>query len=333
MKGVRRRIFIAGLGAATWPLWARAQQDGRLRRIAVLLGGVIDERASDGFGAFRIAMGKLGWTVGCNLRIDVRAGANNPDRIRASAIELVGLDPDAIVSSTVAATRAMQQQTQDIPIIFAGVGGDPVAIGIVKSIARPEGNVTGFTNLFYSIGGKWIELLKNAAPGVTRVALVFNPTTNTRLGVPDGYIRAAEAAAPALAVQSIRMPVRDDLELVRAIDAFAGEQNGGLVALPPIAVNGGLLFRLVAQHGLPAIFPDRAFVTKWGQLMSYGSITADLYRGAAQYVDRILRGTKVSELPVQYPTKFELVINLQAAKAIGLTIPESFLAGADQVIE
>jgi len=215
---LRRRDFVTLLGgaAAAWPLAARAQPDGRVRRIAVLLGAALDGSGSERFGAFRDAMAKLGWIEGRNLRIDFREGANDPDRIRASAIELVGLAPDAIVSASVLATRAMQQQTQDIPIIFAAVGGDPVAIGLVTSIARPEGNVTGFTNLFNEISGKWIELLKNAAPRVTRVALVFQPVTfNNRLVAPINYIRPAEAAARALAVQSIRMPVRDDLELVQ----------------------------------------------------------------------------------------------------------------------
>ena len=322
---IRRREFIAGLGsAAACPAVARAQQGDRMRRIGLLLSG---GSANENFGTFRDAMAKLGWIEGRNLRIDFRAGGaggNDPDRIRASAIELVGLAPDAIVSGTLPATRAMQRQTHDIPIIFAGVGGDPVAAGVVTSIARPEGNVTGFTNLFNEIGGKWIELLKKAAPRVTRVALV---------GASINYIRPAEAVARALELQPIRMPVRDDLELVRAIDYFAGQQNGGLVAVPPVVVNRGLLFRLLAQHGLPAIFPDREFVTNGGQLMSYGSNWADLFRGVASYVDRVLRGTKVSELPVQHPTKFELLINLTTAKALGLTIPETLLATADEVIQ
>ena len=321
---MRRREFIAGLGAAAWPMGARAQQGDRVRRIGLLLSG---GSANENFRTFRDAMAKLGWIEGRNLRIDFRAGGaggNDPDRIRASAIELVGLAPDAIVSGTLPATRAMQRQTHDIPIIFAGVGGDPVAAGVVTSIARPEGNVTGFTNLFNEIGENWIELLKKAAPRVTRVALV---------GASINYIRSAEAVARALELQPIRMPVRDDLELVRAIDYFAGQQNGGLVAVPPVVVNRGLLFRLLAQHGLPAIFPDREFVTNGGQLMSYGSNWADLFRGVASYVDRVLRGTKVSELPVQHPTKFELLINLKTAKALGLTIPETLLATADEVIQ
>ena len=330
---MRRREFIAGLGgaAAAWPVAARAQQDERLRRIAVLLGEAPTERNSGTFAAFRESIARLGWIEGRNLRIDVRAGANDLNRIRASAAELVGLAPDAIITSTLAATRTLQQQTQSIPIVFTGVGGDPVAAGVVGSITRPEGNTTGFTNLFTSISGKWVELLKSAAPRIAKVALLFNPVVYLR--PPVGYIAAAEAAASALAVQLVQMPVRNDLELVRAIDAFGGQQNGGLIVLPPAPVNLDLLIRLANQHQLPGMFFDRVFVARGGGLMSYGSIAADRFRGAASYVDRILRGAKVSELPVQFPTKFELVINLNVAKAIGLTIPESVLVGANEVIE
>jgi putative tryptophan/tyrosine transport system substrate-binding protein len=329
---MRRREFVGLVGAAAaWSLAAQAQQDRRVRRIAVLLGDAPTEDSTGSFAAFREAMAKLGWMEGGNLRIDVRAGATDADRIRASAAEVVSLAPDAIVTSTLLATRVMQQQTQSIPIIFVGVGGDPVAAGVVGSIARPEGNATGFTNLFTSISSKWVELLKNAAPHVTRVALLINPTINPR--PPLGYIAAAEAAATALGVQLIQLRVPNDFELVRAIDAFAGEANGGLVVLPPVPANLGLLMRFVVEHRLPGIFPSRVFVTRGGGLMSYGSIAADLYRGAASYVDRILRGAKVSELPVQFPTKFELVISLRAAKAIGLTLPEPFLTSADEVIE
>ena len=326
-----RREFIALLGgvAVAWPLAARAQQAERVRRIAVLLTGALAERGPY-FRAFSEAMAKLGWIEGGNLRIDVREAASDPNRIHAYAIELMSLAPDAIVTTNLLSTGVMQQQTQSIPIIFTGVGGDPVAGGVVRNIARPDGNITGFTNLFNPIAGKWVELLKSAAPHVTRIALLFNPTATPEL--PLGYIGAAEAAAPAMALQLTRMPVRDDLELVRAIDAFAGEPNTGLVLLPPPAVNFGLLISLTADHKLPAMFSERAFAARGG-LVSYGPITADLFRGAASYVDRILRGAKVSELPVQYPTKFELVINLKTAKSIGLTIPPALLARADEVIE
>jgi putative ABC transport system substrate-binding protein len=328
---LKRRDFITLLGGATvaWPLAARAQQADRVRRIAVMLGSAFPEHDS-AFAAFREALAKLGWIEGRNLRIDVRAGANEPKRIHTYAVELAGLAPDAIVTNNLLSTREMQQQTQSIPIIFTGVGGDPVAAGVVGNIAHPDGNATGFTNLFNPIAGKWEELLKSAAPHVTRIALLFNPAATPR--PPMGYIGAAEAAAPDLAVQLTRMPVRNDLELVRAIDAFAGEPNAGLVVLPPAAVNFSLLMSLAANHQLPAMFQDRAYVSGEG-LISYGSIRADLFRGAASYVDRILRGAKVSELPVQYPTKFELVINLKTAKALGLDIPPGVLAIADEVIE
>jgi putative tryptophan/tyrosine transport system substrate-binding protein len=329
---MRRRDFIALLGStvAAWPMAARAQEKDRVRRIAVMLGFAFPEHDS-AFAAFRDALAKLGWIEGRNLRIDVRASANEPNRIHAYAVELAGLAPDAIVTWNLLSTREMQQQTQSIPIIFTGVGGDPVAAGVVGNIAHPDGNATGFTNLFNPIAGKWVELLKSAAPHVTRIALLFNPAATPRL--PMGYIGAAEEAAPALAVQLTRMPIRDDLELVRAIDTFGGEPNAGLVVLPPATtVNFGLLLSLAVNHQLPALFPDRAFVNGGG-LISYGSIRADLFRGAASYVDRILRGAKVSELPVQYPTKFELVMNLKAAKAIGLTVPQTLVAAADEVIE
>ena len=325
---MRRREFIGLVGAAAaWPFAAQAQQDGRVRRIALLLGL---NREPGTIAAFREAFTKLGWIEGRNLQIDVRGGDGDPN-LRAPAAELLGLAPDAIVTTTLAATRAMQEQTQSIPIIFTGVGGDPVAAGVVSSIARPDGNATGFTNLFNSISGKWVELLKSAAPHLTRVALLFNPAATPL--PPRGYIARAEEAAPALAVQLIQMPVRNDLELERAIDAFGGDQNGGLILLPPGGVNLDLLIRLANQHRLPGMFADRVYVVRWGGLMSYGSISADRYRGAASYVDRILRGAKVSELPVQYPTKFELVINLKVAKAIGLTLPKAFLLRADELIE
>jgi ABC-type uncharacterized transport system substrate-binding protein len=216
-----------------------------------------------------------------------------------------------------------------------------VATGLLRNMARPEGNTTGFSNFEPSIGGKWMELLKEAAPRVAKVALIFSPGLQTSFFNPyitradffSPYFAQAEAVAPALAVQLIKMPVSNDLELVSAIDSFGGGQSGGLILLPPGGVNLDLLIRMANQHRLPVMFPGRGAVVQEGGLMSYGSIAADRYRGAASYADRILRGTKVSELPVQYPTKFELVVNLKTAKAIGLTIPESFLLRADEVIE
>jgi putative ABC transport system substrate-binding protein len=334
---MRRREFITVLGgaAAAWPLAARAQQDGRMRRIAVLDGGANTERDSlhqASLAAVREVLTKLGWVEGRNLRIDLRTGTGNPDHIRAAAAELISLAPDVIVTRSGEATRAMRQQTRSVPVIFAGVGGDPVATGAMEgSIARPEGNTTGFTNLYPSIGGKWMELLKEAAPRLARIAAVFNPVS--LFGRGGGYAPAMEAAAPILGVQLIKTPVRDALELVRAIDAFAAEPHCGLLWVAgPTPFNRDLLIRLAAQHRLPAIYDERSWVAEGG-LMSYGSTTADLFRGAATYVDRLLRGAKVSELPVQFPTKFELAINLKTAKAIGLTIPEAFLLRADEVIE
>ena len=339
---MRRREFITLLGGAAaapsmlLPRAARAQQDGRVRRIAVLDGSPSTERGPVGqadLAAFREALTKLGWIEGRNLRIDLRAGVLDLNGFRAAAAELIGLAPDVIVTRSAQATRAMQQQTKSIPIIFSGVGGDPVTAGIVGSIARPEGNTTGFTNSFSSISGKWMELLKEAAPRIARVALIFNPESSPNFARGGGYGPAIEAAAPVLGVQLINTPVRDAVELVRAVDAFAGEQNVGLLWVPsPVTFNRELLIRLAAQHRLPAIYDHRSWVTEGG-LMSYGSNQTDLYRSAASYVDRILRGAKVSELPVQFPTKFELVINLKTAKAMGLAIPEAFLLRADEVIE
>jgi len=245
----------------------------------------------------------------------------------AYAVELVSLAPDVIVTSSRPTTTAVQEQTRTIPIVFTA-GGDPVTNGVVQNITHPEGNTTWFTNTFDSLSGKWLELLKEAAPHITRVALVFHPQT-----VNVGYFRSIEAAAPLLGVQAIKTPVRDPLELVRAIDAFAAEPNGGLLVVPVLPEDSyQMLHRVAAERRLPAIHSNRPRVADGG-LMSYGTDIPDVYRRAAGYVDRILRGTKVSELPVQAPTKFELVVNLKTAKAIGLTIPEGFLLRADELIE
>jgi putative tryptophan/tyrosine transport system substrate-binding protein len=328
---MRRREFITLLGAsaAAWPLATRAQQAGGMRRIGVLTGGPEDNLGTRAnLAALREVLARLGWIEGRNLRIDLRFTANDPDRNRAYAVELVRLAPDVIVATSGPATRAVQQQTQTIPIVFT-TGGDPVSNGVVQNIARPEGNTTGVTNAFDSFGGKWLELLKEAAPYIKRVALVFNPEIALL-----GYIPSIEAAAPLLGVQAIKTPVRNPLEIVRAIDAFAAEPNGALlmVPVPPNGANLELILRLAVQHRLPAIYPQRASVADGG-LMAYGPDFPDLYRGAATYVDRLLRGAKVSELPVQFPTKYNLVVNLKAAMAIGLTIPEAFLLRADELIE
>jgi putative ABC transport system substrate-binding protein len=325
-----RRDFIAFLGGAatSWPLAVQAQQDGRMRRVGVLSGVAEDNQVTRAnLTALREELAKLGWIEGRNLRIDLRFTLSDPARMRAYAVELVSLAPDVIVTGNRPTTAAVQERTKTIPIVFTA-GGDPATNGVVQNITHPEGNTTGFTNTFDSLSGKWLELLKEAAPHITRVALVFNPQT-----VNVGYFRAIEAAAPLLGVQAIKTPVRDPLELVRAIDAFAPEPNGGLLVVPVLPDDSyQMLHRVAAQHRLPAIHPNRAMVADGG-LMTYATDTPDNYRRAATYVDRILRGTKVSELPVQAPTKFELVVNLKTAKALGLMIPEAFLLRADELIE
>jgi putative ABC transport system substrate-binding protein len=328
---MRRREFIAGLGSAVgWPLAARAQQDARVRRIGMLFPGVQNSRGSRlNLAALREGLGKLGWIEGHNLRIDLRYGADDPDIIHASAAELVGLGPDVLVTSS-STTRAVRETTQTIPIIITS-GGDPVAIGLIQDIARPEGNITGFISAEPSIASKWLELLKEAAPRVTRVAIVFNPELGP---AAPSYLALIEAAALALGIAAIKTPVRNAIDIVHAIDAFAAEPNGGLLVLPPptAAVIRDTIIQLAERHRLPAIYPQRLNVAAGG-LMSYGTDLVDQHRRAATYIDRILRGAKVSELPVQFPAKFELVINLKTAKAIGLTIAEAFLLRADEVIE
>jgi putative ABC transport system substrate-binding protein len=334
MKGepMRRREFITLLigASAAWPLAARAQQDGRVRRVGVLLSGTERDAAIQLRATFlRQGLQQHGWIEGRNLRLDIRFEGSDLARMQGYSQELVSLAPDAIVTSGAAQTRALQQRTQTIPIVFVSVG-DPVASRVVGSIARPEGNTTGFTNLFPSIAGKWLELLKEAAPRVARAALIFNPD----LPVTENYLASIDAAAKAMAVQAIRTPVRNSADIERAINAFATEPNGGLIQVPPplVEAHRELLVQRARQYRLPMVAYDRTSVVE-GSLMSYGPNVVELYRSAASYVDRILRGAKVSELPVQFPTKFELVVNLKIAKAIGLTIPEAFLLRADEVIE
>jgi putative ABC transport system substrate-binding protein len=331
---IGRREFIAGLGgAATWRLAARAQPADGMRRLGVLAAGTENDQITQAsIAALRDGLAKLGWVEGRNLRVDLRFGGGDLDRFGAYAAELVRLAPNAIVTDGGAAMRAVQQQTRSVPIVITG-GADPVANGIVKSLARPEGNVTGITNLYSSIGGKWLELLKEAVPQLERVALINNPQL-TLDAAGSIYIPSIEEAARQLAVKAINVPYRDAVDIVHAIDAFAAEPNGGLIIMPPppTAALRETILRLAAQHRLPTIYANRDLAAEGG-LMAYGSAPTDRFRRAASFVDRILRGAKVSELPVEYPTKFELVINLKTAKAIGLTIPESFLLRADELIE
>jgi putative tryptophan/tyrosine transport system substrate-binding protein len=329
---MRRREFVTILGgaAAACPLAAGAQQSTRMKRIGLLINTVENDRAQQvSLDALQEVLAKLGWIESRNLRIDRRFSAGDPAHVRAFAAELVGLTPDVIYANSGGAASVLQQRTQTIPIVFTGP--DPVAAGVVRNIARPEGNITGFSALEPSIAGKWLELLKEAAPRLASVAIIFNPELT-----PTGptYISWIEMAASALGVQAIKTPVRNAVDIVHAIDAFAAAPNGGLLVLPPppnTAIRD-MILQLAAQHRLPAIYSGRELAAAGG-LMSYGSMSADQYRGAASYIDRLLRGAKVSDLPVQFPTKYELVVNLKTAKAIGLAIPEVFLLRADELIE
>jgi len=329
---MRRREIITLLGgAAAWPLTARAQPGERMRRIGVLEGGAENERDEQAnLDVLREHLAKLGWAEGRNLHIELRWGAGDGERLRAAALQLVNLAAYDIITSTGAATRAAQQATHTIPIVFTSAA-DPVVTGLVRNIARPEGNVTGFAGSEPAIASKRLELLKEAAPHVSRVAVIFNPDTS--LAAPN-YIAAIETAAPALSVQAVPMPVRDSVDIVRAIDAFAAVPGGGLTLLPPPPPPAILdaILRLTLQHRLPAISGSR-FIAMAGGLLGYIADTAERSRQAASYVDRLLRGAKVSDLPVQFPTKFELVINLKTAKAIGLDIPSTLLGRANELIE
>jgi putative tryptophan/tyrosine transport system substrate-binding protein len=328
---MRRREFIAGLGgAAAWPLAARAQQGERVRRIGVLIGGAGSDPVWQGYVAvIREELATLGWVENRNLLIDLRFGDSDANRIRAQAAELVGLAPEVILTASGTAARATQQATQKIPIIAVGV---PTAM--LPNIARPGGNITGFPILYPSIGSKWLELLKEVAPRLTRVAFLSNADLSG--GAAGDYLPSIEAAAKVLGAKVIDTPFRDVDELEHAIEAFAAEPNGGLIIRPSAGTatydSRQSILRLATLYRLPVIHWDKSYPAEGG-LMSYGSNFGDLHRRAASYVDRILRGAKVIDLPAQYPTKFDLVINLKAAKTIGLAIPESFLPRADEVIE
>jgi putative tryptophan/tyrosine transport system substrate-binding protein len=297
-----------------------------VRRIGWLDGG-IDEGSRASRAALAQGLAALGWIGGRNLKTEQRFGGGDADRIRTAAAELVSLAPDLIVVFGAAPTRALQHATQTIPIVFTAAGY-AAAIGLVKDIVHPEGNTTGFSSTEPTLGGKWLELLKQAAPQLKRVAVEFNPEL-----APSAprYLGSIEPAARTLSVHVIRLAFADSIELVRGIDAFAAEPNGGLLVLPPPVILETII-KLAAQHRLPAIYSQRALATEGG-LLAYGTDYVDQHRRAATYVDRILGGAKVSELPVQFPTKYLLTINVNTAKAIGLVIPEAFLLQADELIE
>jgi putative ABC transport system substrate-binding protein len=331
---MRRREFITFLGgaAATWPLAARAQQPNRVRRVGMLMGGLeSDPRPQRHAAIFKEELARLGWTEGRNLRIDLRFAVDSEQSGRAAA-ELVSLAPEVIHVSTGTPTRAVRRQTRTIPIVFTG----PSTVVADVNVNRPQGNITGFPFIYPSIGGKWVELLKEADARVTTVALINSPDPTAPLAVGSGYIPFIEEAAAALAVKAIVANFQSAAELEQAIDTFAAEPNRGLIVLSGTVTstrdNQDLVRKLAVKYRLPVMHWDSSYPTEGG-LMSYASNFDDLHRRAASYVDRILRGAKVSELPVERPTKFELIINVGAAKAIGLTIPEAFLLRADELIE
>jgi putative ABC transport system substrate-binding protein len=329
---MKRREFIALLGgaAATWPLAARAQQAERMRRIGVHMNWAADDsEAKAYFAAFLQGLQQLGWTEGRNIRIDIRWGtAADIERQRKDAAELVALAPDAILATTTSSTAALQRATRTVPIVFAMVI-DPVGTGFVESLARPGGNTTGFMQFEYSLAGKWLELLKQIAPGVTRAAVFRDPANPSGIG----QFAVIQAVAPPLGIEVVPVNVREVAEIERAVAAFARSPNGGLVATGgQVTAHRELIFQLAAKHRLPAVYPYRYYVSGGG-LISYGPNLPGLFRQAAGYVDRILKGEKPADLPVQAPTKYELVINLKTAKALGLEVPAMVLARADEVIE
>jgi putative ABC transport system substrate-binding protein len=330
---MRRREFIAGLAsAAAWPVVARAQQPDRVRRIGVLIGGVGDENDPEQkrrSSVFTQALAELGWTDGRNLRIDYRAGGGDADLIRRYTAELLALAPDVIQASAGVAVAALRQATRTVPIVFVGVI-DPVGAGFVASLARPGGNATGFTVFEYGISGKWLQLLSEIAPHMTRVAVIRNPTVISG----GGQLGALQGALPSFRVELTPIDVQDGGEIERGIASFARGSNGALIVTLSVLAFRHLerIIALAARYRLPAVYPDRAFVAGGG-LISYGPVLIEPYRRAAGYVDRILKGEKPGDLPVQVPTKYETVINLKTAKALGLTIPETLLATADEVIQ
>jgi ABC-type uncharacterized transport system substrate-binding protein len=330
---MRRREFITLLcgAAAAWPLTARAQQPDRMRRIGVLMGfPESDSQAQSFIAAFQNGLQKLGWTDGRNVRIDTRWAAFDAESKQRFAKELIALQPDLILSHTTPTTAALLQQTRTIPIIFATVT-DPIGSGFVASLSRPGGNVTGFTLVEPTMAAKWVELLKEIAPRVNWIAMLFNPATAT---YADYFLKPFKAAAASFAVAAIAAPAHDTSELESVIAAQAREPNGGLIVMPDSFTDAHRveITSLVARYGLPAIYAYR-FFTERGGLLSYGADLRDNFRRAADYVDRVLKGEKPADLPVQAPTKFELTINLKTAKVLGLTVPPSLLGLADEVIE
>ena len=327
---MERREFIGLVCAVTaWPLAARGQQGERMRRIGVLIGATDDPENRARLAAFQQALQEMGWIDGRNVRLEIRWGTANSDYLRKLAAELVALAPDVILAGGNAPVERLMQATRTVPIVFA-IALDPVGSGIVDSLSQPGGNATGFMQFEYSLTAKWLELLKQIAPGLTRVAVLRDATITGGIG----QFAVLQSVAPSLGVEVRPINGRDAPEIERAITAFAGTPNGGLVVTSSAlaGIHRDLITTLAVRHNLPAVYSNRAAVDAGG-LISYGADLVDQYRRAAGYVDRILRGTRPADLPVQAPTKYELAINLKTAKALGLTIPPALLVRADKVIE
>jgi putative tryptophan/tyrosine transport system substrate-binding protein len=329
-RHTRRREIITLLGGAVaWPLRSSAQQSDRIRRIGVLTNlAENDSEAESWITVFRQQLENSGWREGRNIRFDIRWGAGDLGRLRSFAAELVRLTPDLAFADSTPIIAALQKETRSIPIVFVG-GSNPVGSGFVASLAHPGGNITGFISFEPAMGGKWLETLKEIAPAVGRVTLVYNPRTH-----PGQYFQSIEDAARSLGVALVRLPFGAAGDIEHGLNEFAREPNGGVLVLsdPSASFHRELIVTLSARHRLPAVYPFRQFTIDGG-LISYGPDRKDQYRRAAGYVDRILKGEKPADLPVQVPTKYELVINLKAAKALGLEIPPTLLARADEVIE
>jgi putative ABC transport system substrate-binding protein len=328
---MRRREFVTVFGgAAAWPLAARAQQPERMRRIGVLMpADENDPEPKRRVSVFTQALADLGWADGRNVRTDLRWAGDDINRIRALAQELVGLQPDIILTNATPATAAVQRETRTIPIVFAGVA-EPVASGIVTRLDRPSGNITGFATLEAPLGGKWVELLSEIVPGLNRAAIMFNPDTTPA----SVYVPSFETATQSFKVVPIIAPVHSDVEIETAIIGLGREPGGGLVVMPDVFMfaHRAPVILATARNSVPAVYSQSVFA-KDGGLLSYGADPIDTFRRAASYIDRILRGAKPGDLPVQFPVKYEMVVNLKTAKALGLAVPQSILLRADEVIE
>lgn len=329
---MRRRQFITLIGgaAAAWPCAVRAQQTERVRRVGVLFATANDVEGQARAALLRQGLSELGWTEGRNIRIDYQWGGGDAARTKTIAVELVSQKPDVIIANTTPALAAVRNETSTIPIVFVNVG-DPIAQGFVSSLAHPGGNITGFTSFEFTTSAKWLELIKEIAPKLRHVAFIFNPEAAP---FAEKFVNSIERAAPSLGVDLVVSPTRDAAEIDRALAAVSGEPKGGLIVEPDAftSANRGLIISLAARYRLPAIYPYRFYAVEGG-LLSYGHDFNELWRRAPSYVDKILRGASPGDLPIQQPTKFELIINLKTAKALGLTIPPQLLDRADELIE